>query len=96
MIQSRPLAKLTNRLKSPNAFGVSDRKSAPPSVLAVRESKLGKVWPDAFVGENSVAELGEVIILSAGGSISSKVKKEVSERSPLVEVTERKMSRSFC
>jgi hypothetical protein len=81
---SRLVAKLTSLLKSPKALGVG--VSRPPS-----SPKL----PLEVVGENIADELG-VIPLEGVGSISIEVKNEESWRSALEDVTERKMSRSFC
>ena len=81
---SRPLAKLTSLLKSPKALGVG--VSLPPS-----SPKL----PLEVVGENMADELG-VIPLEGVGSISIDVRNEESWRSELEDVTDRKMSRSFC
>lgn len=92
---SRLVAKLTNRLKSPNAFDVSVLSLSPPSPLPDL-SKFGKPPPLVAVGENRFADEGDVTICPLGGSISRCVRKEVSDRSSFVEVTERKMSRSFC
>jgi hypothetical protein len=92
---SRLVAKLTKRLKSPNALDVSVLSLSPPSPLPDL-SKLGKPPPLVAVGEKRFADEGEVTICPLGGSISRCVRKEVSDRSSFVEVTERKMSRSFC
>lgn len=88
------MAKLTSLLNSPNAFGVS-LPSIPASPLAARANKPGRP-PEEFVGENKADEEGEVIMRSPCGSMSKEVRKEVSARSSLVDVTERKMSSSRC
>ena len=90
------VAKLTSLLKSPKAFGVSRPASAiEASTLVALEIKPGN--PDvADVGEKRCVEEGEVTIRSAAGSMSTEVRKEVSLRSSLVDVTLKNMSRSFC
>jgi len=80
---SRLVAKLTSLLKSPKALGVG--VSLPSSTTLFLE----------VVGENIADELG-VIPLEGVGSISMDVRNEESWRSALEDVTERKMSRSFC
>lgn len=89
------VAKLTNRLNSPNALGVSLPSPIPPSPLAARANNPGRP-PDELVGENKAEDEGEVTILSPCGSISRPVRNDVSARSSFVEVTERKMSRRRC
>ena len=89
---SLPLAKLTNLRKSPNAFGVSP---IPPSPLAALASSPGRP-PGVFVGENSAVDEGEVTIRSPAGSMSRLVRKDVSDRSSFVDVTDKKMSNRRC
>ena len=48
------------------------------------------------VGENGFPAVGDMMLLSAEGSISRFVRNDVSARSSLFDVTERKMSKSFC
>ena len=91
-IYSLPLEKLTNLRKSPNAFGVSP---IPPSPLAARASRPGRP-PGVLVGENSAVDEGEVTIRSPAGSMSRLVRKDVSDRSSFVDVTDKKMSNRRC
>lgn len=92
--QSLPLAKLTNRLSSPNAF--PSLPPSPASTLAAL-NRCGNTFPPACggenrwleVGENRLDDDGEAIMRSWAGSISSDVRKEVSARSSLVAVTDK-------
>lgn len=89
---SRPRAKLTSRLKSPNDLGVSTL--SPPSALrlALRNSP-GRELP---VGEMAIVGLAIDDKEAGEGSMSICDRKDVSDRSSFVDVTDKKMSRSFC
>lgn len=87
------MAKLTNRLKSPKAFGVSLPSCS--LVLLFRLNKLGRPALPVLVGEKAEEE-GVDSLSDDDGSISMDVRKEVSWRSSLEDVTDKKMSRSFC
>ena len=49
-----------------------------------------------LVGENSAVDEGEVTIRSPAGSMSRLVRKDVSDRSSFVDVTDKKMSNRRC
>jgi hypothetical protein len=94
-VYSLPLAKLTNRLSSPNAL--PSLLPSPASTLAAL-SKCGRTFPPVFVGENRWLDVGEnrfvedvevTMRSDAAGSMSSEVRNEVSARSSLVDVTDR-------
>lgn len=77
------MANETSFLKSPKPFGVSDR--------------IGPViCEERFDLESVLVTMAAIAALLFSGSMSRVVRNEVSCRSGLDEVTERKISRSCC
>jgi len=69
-------------------------------IIAIHHSlplaKLTNLRKSPNVGENSAVDEGEVTIRSPAGSMSRLVRKDVSDRSSFVDVTDKKMSNRRC